>query len=149
MSYTLDGEILNDLLLINNDRIAGYNRAIDELEDAEDAGLKNLFQHYIDNSNIFITELTDELKASEQPVATGTTGSGKIYKAWMEIKAFFTGNDRQTILNSCEAIEDAAKKAYETALNQPGLLPETFLLIERQSNHLVKAHDQIKKLRDA
>ncbi|MBO9618445.1 MAG: PA2169 family four-helix-bundle protein [Niabella sp.] len=149
MFATIDGEILNDLLLVNNDRIAGYKRAADELVDAEDVGLKNLFQHYIDNSNLFIKELTDELKALEQPVATGTTGSGKIYKAWMEIKAFFTGNDRQTILNSCEAIEDAVKKAYESALNQPGLLPGTFLLIERQNIYLLKAHDQIKKLRDA
>ena len=149
MTTTIDGEVLNDLLRINKDRISGYERAVNELDDTEDADLKQLFQNYIENSNSFITELSEILAKMEEPVATGTTGMGKIYGVWMEIKAFFTGNDRQTILNSCEAMEDAVKKAYESALNQPGLLPYTFLLIERQNKLLLKAHNQVKKLRDA
>ena len=149
MTTTIDGEVLNDLLRINKDRISGYERAVNELDDTEDADLKQLFQNYIENSNSFITELSEILAKMEEPVATGTTGIGKIYGVWMEIKAVFTGNDRQTILNSCEAMEDAVKKAYESALNQPGLLPDTFLLIERQNKLLLKAHNQVKKLRDA
>ncbi|MEJ0104860.1 MAG: hypothetical protein WDO19_20900 [Bacteroidota bacterium] len=42
-------EILNDLVLINNDRITGYERARQELK-GEDADLKLLFLKFIDQS---------------------------------------------------------------------------------------------------
>ncbi|WP_300600504.1 PA2169 family four-helix-bundle protein [Niabella sp.] len=146
---TPDDEVLNDLLRINADRIAGYQRAIAELQDAEDSDLRSLFQRYIENSKLFITELTTTLEKMELPVSTGNTVMGKIYRTWMEIKAFFTGDERQTILNSCEAMEDAVKKAYESALNEPGLSPEAFELIVAQNNQLLKAHFQVKRLRDS
>ncbi|ANH81881.1 aldehyde dehydrogenase [Niabella ginsenosidivorans] len=146
---TMDGEILNDLLRVHKDRISGYERAIAELTDAEDADLKQLFRNYIDNSQSFITELSAALTKMNEPVAVSPAATGKIYNVWMEIKAFFTGNDRQTILNSCEAMEDAVKKAYESALDPSSLLPETFLLISRQSKQLLKAHNEVRKLRDA
>ncbi len=145
----IDGTVLNDLLRIHKDRINGYERAIAELKDAEDADLAALFQKLTEGSSNFIEELTARLEKMDQPVATNSTAMGKIYTVWMDIKAYFTGNDRQTILNSCEAIEDAVKKAYESALSEPGLLPETFLLIREQSNKLLFAHSQVKKLRDA
>lgn len=149
MKISLDGEVLNDLLHIHADRIAGYKRAIAELTDEEDEDLRTLFHSYIETSTIFIAELTADLKKMKAPVATGDTAMGKIYRAWMEIKAFFTGDERQTILNSCEAIEDAVKKAYESALNRAGLLPGTFELIKTQNSKLLNAHSQIKKLRDS
>jgi len=149
MTTSLDGEVLNDLLRINADRIAGYKRAIAALTDAEDADLSTLFQHYIEYSSTFIAELTAVLKKTGAPIASGDTAMGKIYRAWMEIKAFFTGDERQTILNSCEAMEDAVKKAYESAFNHAGLLPETVELIKTQNIKLLKAHSQVKKLRDS
>ncbi|MBO9592641.1 MAG: PA2169 family four-helix-bundle protein [Niabella sp.] len=145
----LDGEVLNDLLRIHADRIAGYQRAIAELSVAEDNDLRVLFLQYIENSKTFITELTTALEKMELPASGGGTAMGKIYRAWMEIKAFFTGDERQTILNSCEAMEDAAKQAYESALNQPGLFPEIFELIKAQHKQLQKAHAQVKRLRDS
>ncbi len=142
-------ELLNDLRQINIDRIEGYERAIATLNDAEDEDLKTLFPTYVATSNAFIRELTEELKKIDRPIATGGTTMGKNYRGWSEIKAFFSGNERQTILNSCEAIEDAAKNAYESALNQPGLTGELFVLIDHQANELKKSHYQVKKMRDA
>ena len=46
--------ILNDLLRINNDRIVGYEKAIDELKD-EDADLKTLFHRYTQDSKQYAT----------------------------------------------------------------------------------------------
>src|SRR4051812_2183162 len=42
-------EILNDLIEINNDRIKGYTRAIEELKDG-DEDVKVLFENMIDQS---------------------------------------------------------------------------------------------------
>ncbi|RYF22676.1 MAG: DUF2383 domain-containing protein, partial [Flavobacteriales bacterium] len=48
-SRTVNAEILNDLIEINNDRIAGYEKAIEELK-AEDADLKTLFVKMVGES---------------------------------------------------------------------------------------------------
>jgi len=92
--------------------------------------------------------LGTEVKTLGVKMDDGTTNSGKIYRAWMEVKALFTGNDRQTILNNCEYGEDAAQKAYKEALKTDKLPAYLFALINRQKDELRKAHDEIKSLRD-
>ena len=108
--------ILNDLIRINNDRVVGYEKAIDELKD-EDADLKTLFHRYTLNSKEYASELTHEVTRLGGDPADGTTNSGKIYRVWMDLKAAISGKDRQTILDNCEFGEDAAQKAYDMALN--------------------------------
>src|SRR2546421_9780279 len=107
--------VLNDLIRINNDRIEGYKRAAKEADDS-DVDLKALFNRMADESRQYVAELTREvIKLGGEP-ATGTTASGKIYRAWMDVKATFTGKDREALLASCEFGEDAAQKAYQEAL---------------------------------
>ena len=48
--------ILNDLVRINQDRVVGYEKAIDELKDG-DADLRTLFQRYITESRQYGQEL--------------------------------------------------------------------------------------------
>jgi uncharacterized protein (TIGR02284 family) len=141
-------EVLNDLIEINNDRIAGYHRAIKETE-GEDMDLKAIFNRMADESRQYIAELTQEVvKLGGQP-ETGTTNSGKIYRAWMDVKATFTGNDRKSILASCEFGEDAAQKAYDAALTTDEELPsDVRQLIANQKASLKTSHDVIKKYRD-
>jgi uncharacterized protein (TIGR02284 family) len=140
--------ILNDLLRINNDRVVGYEKAIDELKD-EDADLKTLFHRYTQDSKQYATELTHEITRLGGDPADGTTNSGKIYRVWMDLKSAISGKDRQTILDNCEFGEDAAQKAYETALNTDEDL-ETPLreLIIKQKAALRVGHDEVKRLRD-
>src|SRR4051812_44681396 len=100
-------EILNDLIQINNDRIKGYERAIKELQD-EDDDLKTLFAVFIDQSRQNKMILGKEVQALGGDMDTGTTASGKIYRAWMDVKAIFIGKDRHAVLENCEFGEDAA-----------------------------------------
>ncbi|MCH5690336.1 PA2169 family four-helix-bundle protein [Niabella sp. W65] len=67
----------------------------------------------------------------------------------MDVKAVFTGGDRETVLNNCEAGEDAAQKAYQMALDDEEVMPRTKELIRRQKSALKASHDQIRSLRDA
>ena len=67
----------------------------------------------------------------------------------MDLKAAITGKDRQTILNNCEFGEDAAQKAYDTALNAETDLEASLRdLIVRQKAALRSGHDEVKRLRD-
>ena len=140
--------ILNDLIRINQDRVVGYEKGIDELK-AEDADLRTLFQRYVTESRQYAQELTQEVSRLGGDPADGTTNSGKIYRVWMDLKAAVTGHDRETVLNNCEFGEDAAQKAYDTALNSDvELEPSIRDLIVRQKAALKVGHDEIKRLRD-
>jgi uncharacterized protein (TIGR02284 family) len=140
--------ILNDLVRINQDRVVGYEKAIDELKDG-DADLRTLFQRYITESRQYGQELRQEVSRLGGEPADGTTNSGKIYRVWMDLKATITGHDRETVLNNCEFGEDAAQKAYDTALNSDvDFEPSIRDLVVRQKASLKVGHDEVKRLRD-
>ena len=144
---TVNAEILNDLIQINNDRVAGYEKAIEELK-SEDADLKSLFVKMIGESHKLKMALATEVQALGEEIEEGTTSSGKIYRAWMDVKAVFTGHDRKTVLNNCEFGEDAAQKAYQMALAEEGLSADLRSLVTEQKAQLRQSHDEIKRLRD-
>ncbi|RZK57408.1 MAG: aldehyde dehydrogenase, partial [Pedobacter sp.] len=56
---------------------------------------------------------------------------------------------RKTILSNCEFGEDAAQKAYKTALTDEDLSANLRTLITDQKASLRVSHDEIKALRDA
>jgi uncharacterized protein (TIGR02284 family) len=143
-------ETLNDLIKINNDRIEGYQRAIKESKDL-DIDLKATFERMISESTQYKQELTELAQKHDGDIdVDDTTTSGKIYRAWMDVKATFSGHDRKAILESCEFGEDAAQRAYESAINvSEELLPEANQMIAEQQKALKSAHDLIKKYRDS
>ncbi len=144
-------EMLNDLVKINNDRIAGYEKAIEEVKNL-DVDLKATFQTMIAESQKYKNELVNMIEiVDEDDSFNDTTISGKIYRAWMEVKASFSGNDRKTILDNCEFGEDAWRRAYEGALNNTDveISADVRGLITEQYNSQKSSHDLIKKYRDA
>ena len=141
-------ETLNDLLRINNDRIEGYVRAAKETKDS-DVDLQATFHKMADESRKYKRELEEKILTLGEETATDTTVAGKIYRVWMDVKNVFTGADRESILSSCEYGEDAAQKAYNTALETDAEMDaETRQLIMEQKNGLKNSHDIIKKYRD-
>lgn len=141
-------DLVNDLIQINNDRVVGYEKAIQELKD-EDADLRTLFHKYIQESKQYASELTQEVTRLGGDAADGTTNSGKIYRVWMDLKAVVSGHDRKTVLANCEFGEDAAQKAYDMALNADTDLEAPVRdLIVKQKTQLKMGHDDIKRLRD-
>jgi uncharacterized protein (TIGR02284 family) len=141
-------EILNDLIKINNDRIEGYTRAIEELKEG-DEDLKVLFSNMIDDSRQARLALGTEVQALGGEMDTSTTNSGKVYRAWMDVKAVFTGKDRHTVLSNCEFGEDVALKAYATALSDENLPAYLREMVSRQRQIIKGSHDEVKAFRDA
>lgn len=140
-------DTLNDLIRINNDRMAGYERAIDYLNDGNEQ-LKALLSDLIDQSLAFKMQLKELLHDADEKIADGTTLGGKLYHAWMDVKAAFTGGGPKEVLEDCAVGEDAAQGAYDDALDE--FLPEGIrtILVE-QRDKLNTAHEMIKNLRDA
>jgi uncharacterized protein (TIGR02284 family) len=138
--------LLNDLVVINNDRIEGYKTAAEETEDGD---LKSLFNSMADESRRFKTELSSEISKLGGEVESGTKTSGKFYRAWMDVKSALTGKDRKAILSSCEFGEDTALEEYEDVLKSDELSPECRGIISKQRESLQASHDKIKAMRDS
>ncbi|HEV7783033.1 MAG TPA: PA2169 family four-helix-bundle protein [Chitinophagaceae bacterium] len=142
-----NAEVLNDLIEINNDRLKGYEKAVGETR-PEDADLRDLFIEVATVSRDCLGELKKIVSRNGEAPAEGTTQRGKIYRVWMDVKAVITGHNRKAILASCEFGEDAAQRAYQSALDTDGISPDVRELITEQKAKLRKSHDRIKILRD-
>ena len=141
-------EVLNDLIRINNDRIEGYEKAVKETKE-DDSDLRNVFNRMAAESRNYKTELTEQVRRLGGDPAAGTTGSGKIYRVWMDVKSGFSGSSRKSVLEECEFGEDAAQKAYDKALESDSeLSPEVRSLVQQEKLSLKASHDTIKNYRD-
>lgn len=141
-------DVLNSLIIINNDRIEGYQTA---LEGTEEHDLHTLFARFISTSHKCRRELVMEVNTLGGEVAEGTKTSGKIYRMWMDVKAAFTGDDRKAILNSCEYGEDEAQDTYDNVLENDleHLSADQQTMVYAQKSLLKADHDHVRTLRDA
>ena len=140
-------EVLNSLIIINNDRIQGYDTASKETDEQD---LKTLFTQLSQTSQKCKQELVSEVNKLGGTPDEGTKTSGKFFRVWMDVKASITGKDRKAILNSCEFGEDVAVDTYTKVLrvNLDDLTTEQLKMINAQ-HALIKAdHDKIKYLCD-
>lgn len=141
-------EVLNDLILMNNDRIKGYQRTMQNLK-PQDEDLRELFQHIIAQTRGFNEALTEEVVKLGAKAETHTSVSGKLHLTWIGIKATFTGHNRKALLAECERGEDASKATYLEALHgDSDLSAAQWELISAQAEEMKLVHDQIKSLRD-
>ncbi|WP_114938609.1 ferritin-like domain-containing protein [Mucilaginibacter endophyticus] len=140
--------VLNELIEINNDRVAGFEKAIADIKD-ENIDLKEIFQRYASQSRENSQELAALVGAEGDEVETGTSVSGSLHRAWIDVKSIFGGNTRESILSEAERGEDAIKKAYREALEDTELSASARETIIRQQTTINAAHDEVKALRDA
>ena len=141
-------DVINDLIKINNDRAAGFEKAGTDLE-GDNNGLIPVFNKLAVESQQYVVELTDIAQQYGGEAAEGTSTSGDLHRAWIDVKAVFTGHDLLAVLNECERGEDAAKAAYREALDPENeLSPELVQVLQIQQQGITEGHDQIKSLRD-
>jgi uncharacterized protein (TIGR02284 family) len=74
------------------------------------------------------------------------TAAGAVHRTWGNIKHALGGGDH-TLLETAEQGEDAAKAAYEDAMNRDLPLPIRQILAT-QSAHIHVSHDYVKAARD-
>jgi uncharacterized protein (TIGR02284 family) len=141
-------EVLNDLIRINRDRIAGYEKAVENLEH-DDAVLRTLFYQLSEESQKMKEELAGQVRLLGGEPAEDSTMSGKIYRAWMDVKDVFAGDDAKSALEACEYGEDAAQKAYAEAIEDSREFPDNVqAMIRDQKDILRLSHDLIRNKRD-
>ena len=140
---------LNELVKINNDRIQGYEKAI---EDNEDAQLDDLFRHYVIQSQKFRSQLAEHIVRIDGKGVTDATSTditSKIHRAWIDIKSAVTGKDRDTVLSSVEFGENIAVEAYKNAIEKDHIPAHIKEDLTKQLAELNEAYQKIKALHKA
>ncbi|HMH21672.1 MAG TPA: PA2169 family four-helix-bundle protein [Puia sp.] len=134
-------EELGDLIRINGDRIAGYERASQE-DIEKDPGVRNAFYKISIDSRSFVNDLHSEiLRLGGSPV-THKTVAGKLYRFWLARKVDFSGSDPLSLLAALEYGEESVQAAYELALTTEMDFPANIRrLLERQLIVLQRLHE--------
>ncbi|MBC7588705.1 MAG: PA2169 family four-helix-bundle protein, partial [Chitinophagaceae bacterium] len=117
--------------------------------DENSTDLKQLFLSMIDESRRMKMDLGNEIQVDGGTIESGSTTMGKIYRGWMDVKAAFSGHSRKSVLENCEFGEDAAQKAYKSALSEEDIPKHIRLMLSEQKDALKVSHDEIKTLRDS
>lgn len=141
-------DALNSLIVINNDRIEGYDTAAQETEEAD---LKDLFHNCMNTSATCKAKLVAEVHLLGGTPEEGTRITGKFFRVWMDFKAFLTSKDRVSILNSCEFGENVAIDAYKAVLTDKTEILSLghIALLNAQQTLLTNDRDRIVALREA
>ena len=139
--------IIKDLIEINNDRVAGFEKVIADIKD-ENTDLKDLFAEYAQQSRQNVQQLAATAGSSPH-LETENSVSGALHRVWIDVKSIFGGSDRASILSEAERGEDAIKKAYQDALNSGELTADALDTVSSQAPKINAAHDRIKALRDS
>lgn len=140
-------DVFNSLIVINNDRIEGYKTAEAE---AKETDLKMLFSDLMETSVQNRKELVAHVKSLGGTPEEGTRVTGKFFRVWMDVKAALTGDDRKSILDSCEYGEDVILKTYKKVLieEHQNTNSDEQQLLNKQHTLLKADHDRVKQLRD-
>ena len=139
--------ILKDLIVANNNRVKGYEKAVDETTTV-DIDLHAIFNSMANDSRWYVADLTHEVIVLGGESAT-TTNPEKILREWMDGTKPFTKSDRQTILSSCDSGEDTTQTAYTDALSSDIAVDSKIRkILNDQQETLKMAHNLIKKYRE-
>jgi uncharacterized protein (TIGR02284 family) len=128
--------LLNSLIQTSKDGQEGFLTAAQNVGDFD---LKEFFNEVSLQRAKFAGELQTEahLLGNTNPEYASSV-SGTLHRGWMNIQAVVTGRDRHSILSSCEEGEDAAIRAYKTALAE----------LERQLAEINSVHLRVRTLRE-
>jgi uncharacterized protein (TIGR02284 family) len=113
MNKTSTVDVLNTLIESHNERIQGYETALDAIEDVE---LKSLFIKLSQTGWKCKSELVDEVYKLGGTPTKGLKTTSRFIKIWVDVKSALTGNDQMAILTLCKYGEGIAIDTYEKAL---------------------------------
>src|ERR1700730_3549490 len=135
---------LNNLLETTQDGVRGFVACA---EGVTNPRLKMVFEAAARRCDEGAAELKAKIRSLGGEPATSGTVSGSIHRAWTNIISSITGMDEHAVLAECERGEDAAKRAYEAALDE-ALPTNVEAIVRRQYQGVKENHDRIRDLRN-
>ena len=134
--------LVKTVIQVLNDGARGYADIGEHLKDSE---AKSFFLKEASTRGTFAREVAAAAGLSED---VGGTVAGSTHRIWGDLKANLGGGDH-TLLVTAEQGEDAAKKAYQEALESSDVTGEVRSVLQKQQPHIQESHDRVKAMRDS
>jgi len=145
-TYTEEvGNKLNELLEKTYDAEKGFKNAA---ENIEHTALKSYFNQKAQERYNFGHELKSEIKSFGQEVDKGGSATGSAHRTWMNVKALFSGDNEESMLEEAIRGEKAAVEEYQDVLKETSLPSSTKSLLTSQKNTIESGLSNIKSLED-
>ena len=126
---------LNELLVKNYDAEKGYINAIKEVNNEN---VKKFFKDVSNERSRFARELrTEILTHGEMPEDSGSF-KGTLHRNWMSLKATFSSNNAETILNEALRGEKASLEEYNDLLSD-NTFPSRLIEMLRKHRNAIEA----------
>lgn len=139
------GNKLNALLEKTYDAEKGFKKAA---ENTDNSPLKDYFQRKAQERNAFGHELKNEIKQFGQEVNKGDSLTSKAHRAWMDVKAMFSSDNEEAMLEEAIRGEKAAIDEYQDVINETTLPPSTSMVLSKQKQAIESGLNTIKRLED-
>ena len=137
--------VLNDLLNITNDRIAGFAKVADKVWDNY-SELRPAYDDMVAESWDMKQDLINLITAKGGDPDNTTSVSGAFHRAWIDVKNTFTKDKDESTLENVVFGEKAAIDAYDNALESGDLCPESTTLVLDQLHHLKASYAKFETL---
>jgi uncharacterized protein (TIGR02284 family) len=139
-------ELLHDLATINLERAKAYEQASlqNQLFDVELRTTFALLANQSRQNNYMLNVQLEKMLAKASGLRPGP---GTLYSQWKNNTGYFTGENRKTILSSCESGEEVMLTIYEKALENP-VKVEAREMLQNQLRGLQSSLSTIKKIMD-
>lgn len=139
------GEKLNEILEKNYDAESGYKKAANN---AKNEALKNYFKTKAQERGNFKSELKSEVTVYGQKFETSGSIAGNAHRTWMDVKALFSSDNDESMLEEAIRGEKASVNEYKEVLKEPSLPATTKMLLAKQKAQIEKSLSTIKTLED-
>ena len=139
------GSKLNELLEKTYDAEKGFKNAADNIDNSS---LKNYFKRKAQERYDFGHQLKTEIRNFGQEVDKGGSATGSLHRAWMDVKALFSGDNEESMLEESIRGEKAAVDEYNDILKETTLPMSTRTLLTEQKTKIEAGLSKIKRLED-
>lgn len=136
-------EKLNDLLEKNYDTEKTYRSAADQLDEGR---LKSFLTEKALQRYDFGHQLKAEIRNFGEMPEKGSSMEGDIQRAWMNLKASFSGDEEEALLEGITDGEKAAVEEYDDILAEFNFPPSTENLLLKQRQAIYRTLEEVKGL---
>jgi uncharacterized protein (TIGR02284 family) len=138
-------EKINSIIQKNEDAVLGYMKAA---ENAKGIGLQSYFSNKVLERNNFIASLKSAAPALNLRNDTDGSVTGALHRTWMDIKAAFSSDDDEAMLEEAIRGDKAAIEEYNEILSDTHLPIAVGTLIRQQITWIKEDLQKIKSLED-
>jgi len=137
---------LKDIVEKNEDAVKGFEKAA---ENAKEVGTQSYFRKKAENRKIFIRTLrnaTPALNLGDKEIEGSTAGTA--HRTWMDVKAFFSGDNDEAMLEEAIRGDKSALEEYNEVLSETHVPHRVKEIVREQRDVLQNDLETSKILED-